>query len=299
MLDADGQAHQAGGNAGAGQFGIGQQVVGGFGGDGGQRLAVADVHQPLEQLQGVVKALGAGAAAVQLERQQARDAAGAQVARGVAMVRVAGVGHMLDVAHQRVGLQKGQHRAGVAADALDAQGQRFQPLQQLKGGVGRQRGTGIAQQHGARTGHGRGLGVAFGEHHLVEGRVGPGQLRVALGVGLPVEAPTIDDQPPHGHAVAADVLGGRVHDQIGPVFKRPDQQRRGAGVVHHHGHAVGMGLGGDGGQVGHIARRIADGLDEHGLGLGGDGLAQGVPVLPRHYAAADAAALQHVCDQVV
>src|SRR5690606_16640141 len=50
VLDADGQAHQVAGDAGAGQFLVIELTVGGRGRMAGQRLGVADVHQAHHQL---------------------------------------------------------------------------------------------------------------------------------------------------------------------------------------------------------------------------------------------------------
>ena len=65
----------------------------------------------------------------------------------------------------------------------------------------------------------------------------------------------------------ADVLGQRVHDDVGAPLERLDEAGGGDGVVHDHGDAVAVGRLGDGLDVGDVAGRVADGLEVDRNGL--------------------------------
>ena len=90
----------------------------------------------------------------------------------------------------------------------------------------------------------------------------------------PVKAAAVHNRAAHAGAVAAQVLGQRVHDDVGAKLEGAQQIGRGHGVVHDQRHAVGVGHIGQRLNVGHVAQRVADGFDEHGLGLGIDQLAK-------------------------
>jgi hypothetical protein len=73
--------------------------------------------------------------------------------------------------------------------------------------------------------------------------------------------------PPTGGAVPAHVLGQRVHDDVRAPLDRLDQRRGRDGVVDDHRHAVPCAIARDRLEVGDVAGRVADGLEEHRLGL--------------------------------
>ena len=86
--------------------------------------------------------------------------------------------------------------------------------------------------------------------------------RKAARVLLPREAAAIDDGAAERGAVPAHELGERMHHDIGAVVDRPQQDRRGNGIVDDERNAV---AGADRGQrldVADIAGRIADALAE-------------------------------------
>ena len=68
-------------------------------------------------------------------------------------------------------------------------------------------------------------------------------------------------------AVAAQELGGRVHDDVGAVRQRVDQVGAGDGVVDDERDAVGVGHAGDTLDVEHVVARVADGLAVERLGV--------------------------------
>ena len=77
----------------------------------------------------------------------------------------------------------------------------------------------------------------------------------------------VDDEPGDGRAVAAEVLGGRVDDDVGAELERPDEVRRRDGVVDDQRDAVAVRDRGDGLDVEDVALRVADGLAEERLGV--------------------------------
>ena len=83
----------------------------------------------------------------------------------------------------------------------------------------------------------------------------------------PQEFPAVYDGPANMHAVAADELRGRVHDDVKAVFDRAEQSRRQRGVVDDRRQAMTMRHAGDRLVVGHVVLRIAGGFDEHGAGV--------------------------------
>ena len=80
----------------------------------------------------------------------------------------------------------------------------------------------------------------------------------------PVEPAGLDDHPAHGGAVAADVLGGRVHDDVGAPFDRPAQVGRGHRVVEDQRDAGVMRDGGERLDVDDVDQRVAErfGIDK-------------------------------------
>ena len=137
------------------------------------------------------------------------------------MVAAAGIEHARDggMAGQRVG-----HLRGIGAMAVDAQAQRLHALDQHPGVERAERRAGVADD-----------GLQLLEDEL-------------LGA---------EDRAAQGAALAIDVLGGGVDDDVGAPFERPLQHRRGEGVVEHD---LGAGL------VRHVAHRPDVDDVEHRVG---------------------------------
>jgi hypothetical protein len=74
--------------------------------------------------------------------------------------------------------------------------------------------------------------------------------------------------------VAAEVLGQRVHDDVGAVLEGPAQVGRGHGVVDDQRHAVAVRDLGQLFEVGDVAERVADRFAEERLGLAVDQLSK-------------------------
>ena len=179
------------------------------------------------------------------------------------MVAAAGIEHAGDggMAGQRVG-----HARGIGAVAVDAQAQRLQALDQHPGVERAERGAGVADD-----------GLQLLEDELLGAQ----------------------DRAAQGAALAVDVLGGGVHDDVGAPFERPLQHRRGEGVVEHD---LGAGLVR---QVAHrldvddVEHRVGRRFEQHGLRRLGQRLLPGLQVAAVDELALDAVLGQEIGHDVV
>mmetsp|Transcript_5968 Transcript_5968/g.23715 ORF Transcript_5968/g.23715 Transcript_5968/m.23715 type:complete len:341 (+) Transcript_5968:5957-6979(+) len=215
------------------------------------------------------------------------------------MVRVVLQAGVVDPADLWVVLEVLGHRGGVVADAVQPQRQRLDALQDLEGIEGRQRRTGVAQRHDAGAANVGRRAQGLGVDDAVVAGVGLIQALEAVLVLGPGEFAGVDDGAADAGAVAAEVFGQRVHDDVGAVLDRPAQVGRGHGVVDDQRHAMGVGDGGDLLDVGHIALRVAERLDEDGLGLVVDQRGEAVGLAVVGELGADAVLRQRVREQVV
>jgi hypothetical protein len=148
-------------------------------------------------------------------------------------------------------------RLGVLRVALHAQRQRLAAREDQKGVEGREARPEVAQPHRL---------AAHGEAEVAEGlgeadavvsarRLGHEREAVAL---EPVEGAAVDDHAAHGVAVPAEVLGRRVHDDVGAMLLRPAEVGAGRGVVDDERHA-------------RLVRDLRDRLDvrDDAVGIGG------------------------------
>ena len=83
-----------------------------------------------------------------------------------------------------------------------------------------------------------------------------------------VEGAAVDDHAGDRAAVAAQVLGGGMHDDVGPPLERADQVGGGQGVVHDQRDAGFVRHRADALEVQHILARVGDHLAEEQLGVG-------------------------------
>jgi hypothetical protein len=187
--------------------------------------------------------------------------------RMVGMVGQAGVIHP---AHLGVALEVVRHRQRVLADAVHAQGEGFDALQDQEGIEGRDRRAGVAQRHDAAAADvGRGA-EGLGVHHAVVGHIRRVEALEALLVFGPGELAGIDDDAADAVAMAAEVFGQRMHHDVGAVLEGAAQVGRRHRVVHDQRHAGVMGDFRQRGQVDHVAQRVADRLAEQRLGAAVD-----------------------------
>ena len=101
--------------------------------------------------------------------------------------------------------------------------------------------------------------------------IGSTQAGELLGVGHPVKPAAVHDGTAQHRTVAVHVLGGGVGHDIRAPRKGAAVHRRGEGIIHNEGHAVGMGSLGELLNVQHGQGRVCNGLAEDGLGVGAEG----------------------------
>ena len=93
-----------------------------------------------------------------------------------------------------------------------------------------------------------------------------------------------DHRPADTAALAVDVLGGRMDDDVGAEIQRPLQGRGAEGIVHHQLAAVGVGQFGQGTDVGDLGQGIGRRLQEQQLRFRPDGRLPGGKIGQRHEA---------------
>ena len=189
-----------------------------------ERARVADVGQVRAQLDAADERLARLAAALAAEREH-RARALRQVLLRQRVVGIVSQAGVADPAHARVLVQPLGDALGVGHVGVHAQRQRLHPLQDQEGVERRQHAAEVAQALDAQLGREAVLAevvpvaeVAVGRHRLGHHR------EVAV---VPREAAGVDDRAADRGAVAAEVLGGRVHDDVGAVLERAAQVRAG------------------------------------------------------------------------
>ena len=166
MLDANRQADHVDTDAGFGHFCRGQLAVGGAGRVAGERFGVADVDQAGDQLQRVDETPARFCPALDAEAEDA----GGTAAHVVVDQRFVIAGFQPGITHPRhlrVLLQALGNRQGVVADAIHAQRQGFDALQDQKAVERADRRAHIAQRHHACAADVGGCPQCFGVNHAV------------------------------------------------------------------------------------------------------------------------------------
>jgi hypothetical protein len=97
----------------------------------------------------------------------------------------------------------------------------------------------------------------------------------------------------------AHVLGQGMDDDIAAMLEGPAKVGGRHRIVDDDRHAVGVGHVRDGGEVGHIARRVADGLAKHGFRPAIDLRGHGLDIVRRREAHLDAELRQGVGEQII
>ena len=128
MLNANGQANHVFADASFFQLLRRELAVRGAGGVGGQCFGIADIDQTQNHLKRILEACAACATALDAKIQNARGVA-AHVFLHQRVVGMVGQAAVIDPIDLGVLLQKFCDFAGVFANAIHAQRQGFQPLQ--------------------------------------------------------------------------------------------------------------------------------------------------------------------------
>ena len=262
-----------------------------------QAAAVAHVGQVAKQSQAFNKGLALRPAALEVKAEHRASAARQQPLRQ-RMAAVALQQRVAHPSHQRLLVEEFHHPNGVAHMARHAQRQGFNTLQDQPGRVRAQAGAKVAQalapgpqQEGA---HGR----LLGEDHVVKTFIGRTELGETVR-SAPVKRAAVHHHAANHRAVAAQKLGGRVVDQVGPVIKRLHQPGRSQGGVHQQGHARLVCNSRHGGDVEHIQTRVAHGLAKKKFGVGAYGGAPAIDIAGFDKGGLDAKAAQGVVQQVL
>ena len=297
MLGADGEADGTLVDALVGEFGLRQLGVGGCGGMDDQRLDVGNIGQQREDLQGVYEAERFLLASLDLEGENGAAPVG-EIPEVLRVVGMGGECRMVDLSHLGVFGQEVHHLQGVGHVALDAQRECLQALKENETADRRERRAGVPQQDGPGPGDVSGRADRVCEHDPVITVVGLCELGEFAG-GLPVELPGIDDDASDGRAVTADEFGRGMHDDVSPVLDRPQKVRRRESIVGDQRNPVRMGNLRNGFYINKIGIRIAETLNEEGLGLGTDRLLEIGQVSGVYESRGDPVRNQSVLKQVV
>ena len=126
-----------------------------------------------------------------------------------------------------------------------------------------------------------------------------GQRGESAGTGRPVEPSTLHDHAAERGAVSAEELGRRFDDDVGAVFERPEQVRRGEGVVDDHRQPVAVSDRRNRLEVGQVGIGVAESLEVDEPGAIGDRRLQGGVVGDVDERGGDPVARQRVAQQVV
>ena len=168
-------------------------------------------------------------------------------------------------------LQPLRYFEGALAVPADSQVQGLQTQVQVEGVLGALGAAEVPHQMGHGLGDVGRLAKLLGIGKAVVGGVGGGEAGEFVGILVPGEVAAVHQGTAHGDAVAVDVLGGGVGDDIGPPFKRTAQHGGGEGVVHHQRQAVFVRHLGPALDVEDLYAGVGDGLPEDQLGVGLDG----------------------------
>ena len=212
------------------------------------------------------------------------------------MVGVVGQRRVVDLLYLWLALQVLNDLQRVEHVALHTEAQRLQALQQHPGVERRDASALIAQKKGAHTGNKRGGNVA--EDQAVVRLVGLGETGELIVLEV-IELASVYNDATQARSVATYKLRGRVHHNVGSVLQRTDEVGRAEGVVDNHGNAVAVGYLGRALNIGDVGVGVAQGFDEHQLGVGLDGGLQGIVIVGGDKRGGDAVFRQGVLQQVI
>ena len=232
----------------------------------GERFRVAQIHQPLEQLERVVEANAGRQAAAHIESQQ-RTGSSPQVFLDQPVVGAIRESRVVHGLYPRVGAQEFGHLAAVLDVAVDSKGDGLDSLQQQERIHRRQHRAQRALIDAAAPADERGGAVVFGVHEPVVGLVGLTEHGEGGGVLRPGKGAAIDHGAAERGAVAAHEFGERMNDDVGAVIHGANQHGRRHRVVDDQRHAVTMRDRCECLEVADVAGRIAHRLAEHRAGV--------------------------------
>ena len=195
-----------------------------------------------------------------------------QILFGQRMIGAGCKAAVVDVSHLGVSFEELGHCHAVLTVALHPDVEALQTEIQHIGVHGGLHGAEVPHELGGGLGdEGAFLAEALSVGDAVVAVVRGAQAGELLGVGHPVELAAVHDGTAQHRTVAVHVLGGGVGHDIRAPRKGAAVHRRGEGIIHNEGHAVGMGSLGELLNVQHGQGRVCNGLAEDGLGVGAEG----------------------------
>src|ERR1700733_6780503 len=171
VLDADRKPDRLRPDAGLHQLLVGQLAVGGGGRMDGEGLGVAQIEQPLDELERIEEGQARVVAPGDPEGDDGRHSP-VQIALDQVVVGMVGEAGEAPPVPPAIGRQVVGHGASVGLVALEPQGHRLQALQEHEGIEGRQGGAAVAELSRAGPHGERSLGKVAGEDDIVEGGLG-------------------------------------------------------------------------------------------------------------------------------
>ena len=185
---------------------------------------------------------------------------------------------MVDLGHLGVVGEIVDDAQGILHMALHTEAEGLEALQEdprVERTDGR---SGIAQEHGTRTGDKSCRSGHVGEDGSMITGVGLGQCGELVGIGLPVELSAVDDDTPQRTAMSADELGGGVQHDIGTMLNGTNEERRSERVVDEERDIVTVSNLGQAVDISNVGVGVSEGLGIKSPGLGQDGSLYGLQV---------------------
>lgn len=274
VLNPHREADQLGGDA-TGKLLLGSQLaVGGGCGMDGKALGVAHVGKVAEHLQAFDElATGIGASLDPEDDHASKSIL--EILGGDGMTGVVLKAGVIDPLHLRVFLEEFGHGKTVLRMAFHAKVKGLDALEEHPRIVGRNARAQVAQgnePHPQDKGQRGKIPEVVGISKAMVGGIGfikEGELFI-----LPVEGPTINNEPPDPGSVTPHPFCQGVADNGGTMLDRLEKGGRGEGVVNNEGKVVGLGYVGNGIKIGDGQRRVPNCLDEKSAGFGGDRLGE-------------------------
>ena len=175
--------------------------------------------------------------------------------------------------------QEVNHFQGILHVTLYTQAQCFHTLQQDEGIEWGNGSTGVTQDDGTDAGDVSSSAYCIGKYDTMIRRIWFCQSGELVGVLLPVELTTIDDDTTQRSTMSAQELSGRVYHDVCSVLKRTNQVRCTKGVVDDEGNAVFMGHLSHTFYICNVRIGVSEGLCVDSLGVRLDGCFQSGEVI--------------------
>src|SRR5271165_3273428 len=120
-----------------------------------------------------------------------------------------------------------RYLARILDVAFNTKRKRLDALQQQETIERRQGGAGVSLAHGPAAGNISGIAVVVDVDYAVVGNFWPVQHVEALGILAPWKLSTVDNHSAQGCAVSSHEFRHGMHNHIGAIFDRPQQDWRG------------------------------------------------------------------------